>query len=273
MSIQFRKRSSGRCINWVRRCAWLATTTRPSTSGAASDVDNILTFDNRYPVVDRISLEENFRSSEGVVETARAFIEQNSARVPKAMTPTGAQPYETGDITALSFGSPAAEAQHIVDSVHALRGVAFKDDQVERGLSWSDMAILLRSVKANAEPITQALQSAGIPFVVTGMTNLFGTAEAEAARQLFYFIADRQGVDATALKASWESARLGIDPAVLDQAIEGAASAKASLTAPDQKRWGAILNPTCVFGLPRSGGRPRGTRPGRPRRSGFLQPR
>ena len=203
-----------------------------------SDVENILTFDNRYPVVERISLEENFRSSEGVVETARAFIEQNSARVPKAMTPTGAQPYETGDITALSFGGPAAEAQHIVDSVHALRGVAFKDDQVERGLSWSDMAILLRSVKANAEPITQALQSAGIPFIVTGMTNLFGTAEAEAARQLFYFIADRPGVDATALKASWETARLGIDPAVLDQAIEGAASAKASLTAPDQKRWG-----------------------------------
>jgi ATP-dependent exoDNAse (exonuclease V) beta subunit len=35
------------------------------------------------------------------------------------------------------------------------------------------MAILLRSVNANAEPITEALQDAGIPFVVTGMTNLF----------------------------------------------------------------------------------------------------
>ena len=100
------------------------------------------------------------------------------------------------------------------------------------------MAILLRSVKANAEPIMGALQATGIPFVVTGMTNLFGTAEAEAARQLFYFIADRPGVDAATLKAAWEAARLGIDPVALEQAGAGAGAAKAALTDPDQKRWG-----------------------------------
>jgi DNA helicase-2/ATP-dependent DNA helicase PcrA len=203
-----------------------------------SDVENILTFDKRYPAVEQIPLEENFRSSEGVVETARAFIEQNSARLGKAMKPTGAQPYDSGDIVALSFDDPDAEARHIAETIQSLRGVAFRDDEVERGLSWSDMAVLLRSVKANAEPITQALQAAGVPFVVTGMTNLFGTAEAEAARQLFYFIADRPGVDAAGFKAAWETARLGIDPAVLDQAIAGAAAAKAALTDPDQKRWG-----------------------------------
>jgi ATP-dependent DNA helicase UvrD/PcrA len=203
-----------------------------------SDVENILTFDKRYPGVEQIPLEENFRSSEGVVETARAFIEQNRVRLTKAMKPTGAQPYESVDIVALSFTDPDAEALYIVEAIQALRGVAFKDDEVERGLSWSDVAVLLRSVKANAEPITRALQAAGIPFVVTGMTNLFGTAEAEAARQLFYFIADRPGVDAAALKVAWEAARLGIDSAVLVQAIAGAAAAKAALTDPEQKRWG-----------------------------------
>lgn len=203
-----------------------------------SDVENILTFDKRYPAVEQISLEENFRSSQGVVETARAFIEQNSARLAKAMKPTGAQPYESGDVVALSFADPEAEARHIVGTIQSLRGVAFKEDEVERGLSWSDMAILLRSVKANAEPIMRALQAAEIPFVVTGMTNLFGTPEAEAARQLFYFIADRPGVDAAALKAAWEAAALGLDPPTLDRAIAGAAAAKAALTDPDQKRWG-----------------------------------
>jgi DNA helicase-2/ATP-dependent DNA helicase PcrA len=203
-----------------------------------SDVRNILTFKQRYPEVAQIPLEENFRSSEGVVATARAFIEQNGARLAKEMKPTGAQPFESGDIVALSFFDPDAEARHIAETIRALRGVAFKEGDTERGLSWSDMAILLRSVKANAEPITRALQAAEVPFVVTGMTNLFGTAEAEAARQLFYFIADRPGVDAAALKAAWEAARLGLDPAALDQAIAGAAAAKAALTEPDQKRWG-----------------------------------
>jgi len=204
----------------------------------ASDVENILTFDSRYPAVEQIPLEANFRSSEGVVETARAFIEQNRARLTKAMKPTGAQPYESGDIVALSFADPDAEARHIVETIQALRGAAFKEDEIERGLSWSDMAVLLRSARANAEPITQALQAAGIPFVVTGMTNLFGTREAEAARQLFYFIADRPGVDAAALQVAWEAARLGIALTVLDRAIAGAAAAKAALTDPDQKRWG-----------------------------------
>ena len=140
-----------------------------------SDIDNILTFADRYPGVDQIPIEENFRSSDGIVETARPFIEQNTARLEKVMKPTGSQPYEPGDIVARSFAIPAEEAQHIAASAQALRGVAFTEDGKERGLSWSDMAVLLRSVKANAEPITNALQATGIPFVVTGMMNLFGT--------------------------------------------------------------------------------------------------
>ena len=54
-----------------------------------SDVQNILTFADRYPNVEQIPLDRNFRSSAGVVETARAFIERNGARLPKAMTPAG----------------------------------------------------------------------------------------------------------------------------------------------------------------------------------------
>ncbi|MBN1459388.1 MAG: ATP-dependent helicase, partial [Armatimonadetes bacterium] len=203
-----------------------------------SDVENILTFETRYPGVEQISLEQNFRSSKGVVETARAFIEQNGARLGKAMQATEAQPYESGDIVALSFDDPDGEGRHIAETIRSLRGVAFKEDESERGLSWSDMAVLLRSVKGNAEPITQALQAADIPFVVTGMTNLFGTAEAEAARQLFYFMADRPAVDVAVVRTAWEAARLGTDPNLLDRAIAGAVAAKAALTDPEQKRWG-----------------------------------
>jgi DNA helicase-2/ATP-dependent DNA helicase PcrA len=99
------------------------------------------------------------------------------------------------------------------------------------------MAVLLRSVKSNAEPITAALEAAGIPFVVTGMTNLFGTTEAEAARRLFYFIGDH-GVDEAAVEGAWTGVNLGLDPAALQSAIQGAVAAKAALTDPDQKRWG-----------------------------------
>ena len=145
-----------------------------------SSVQGILTFAKRYPAVTTVKLEENFRSSTGIVETARPFIEQNTERLQKKMQPTNAQDFEEGDIVALSFADPDQEAAYIAQSLQALRGVAIKeptkdDPDHRRGISWSDMAILLRSVRANGEPITRALDAAGIPYVVAGMNNLFGT--------------------------------------------------------------------------------------------------
>ena len=202
-----------------------------------SDVDNILTFAQRYPAVDRVSIEKNFRSSAGIVETARPFIEHNATRLPKAMKTTGVQPYETSDIIALSFATPSEEARYISHTVQALRGVAFREDGQKRGLSWSDMAVLLRSVKANAGPITKELKAAGVPFVVTGMMGLFGTPEAEAARQLFYYIGEN-GSEEADVEQAWTNADLGIEAEALHSAVEAAGAAKAALVDPDQERWG-----------------------------------
>lgn len=155
------------------------------------DVKNILSFTDRYPPAETIPLQENYRSSRGVIETAHEFIEQNALRLPKEMEPTGAQPDEDGDLVALGFDTPEQEAEYIASAIAQLRGVAFKADSSERGLAFSDMSILLRSVKGNAEPITKALDRAGIKYIVGGMSTLFETKEAQAARALFYFLASR----------------------------------------------------------------------------------
>jgi DNA helicase II / ATP-dependent DNA helicase PcrA len=140
-----------------------------------SDITNITSFASRYPKVQQVRLQENFRSSRGVVETGRDFISQNAKRLAKAMVPTEAQPFEPGDIAALAFDSPKAEAEFIAATVKQLRGIAFKEGERTRGLSYSDCAILLRSVKANADPIVSALKTAGIPAIVIGMNHLFDT--------------------------------------------------------------------------------------------------
>ncbi len=202
-----------------------------------SDVRIILDFAKNYPNVKQLRLEENFRSSQGIVETARDFIKQNTDRLDKAMIPTDAQPSEAGDLMALHFDSPEEEAGYIAARIKDLRGVAFKDGGQERGLSYSDMAVLLRSVSNNADPIIQAFQASGIPFVVGGMNHLFDTPEVSAVRVLFYFMADRPGFDRAAVVTAWTDAALGLNPNMLKLAVEEAAEAKKALHDPNENRW------------------------------------
>ncbi|MFH1047235.1 MAG: ATP-dependent DNA helicase [Patescibacteria group bacterium] len=201
------------------------------------DVSNILTFEDRYPDTKQIRLEENFRSSEGVVASARDFIGKNDhERLKKEMKPASAQKYEPGDLVVLQFDDPFTEAEHIVDSIKSLRGVAVSDEGGERGISWSDMAILLRSVKKTAGPITDSLRKAGIPYIVAGMNNLFETAEAEAARQLFYYLAGHQtksgsATDERKLEAAWVAVGLGVSSVDLANAINAATKARDGIAA------------------------------------------
>jgi DNA helicase-2/ATP-dependent DNA helicase PcrA len=205
-----------------------------------SEVENILTFEQRYKNVTQVRLEENFRSSEGVIETARVFIEQNSARLPKKMKSAKAQEFEAGDICAVQFDDPVAEAEHIAMTAKSLHGVAFKEPKAndpahERGLGWSDMAILLRSVSRNASPIIAALARHGIRHVVVGMNTLFDTAEAKAARELFYLFADSSGTNRKSTLDAWRRAALGISDSDLEKAIAESEAAKAAMENPRER--------------------------------------
>jgi DNA helicase-2/ATP-dependent DNA helicase PcrA len=192
-----------------------------------SDVRNILSFEDRYPDAKQVRLEENFRSSEGIVAVARDFIRQVVRRLPKEMKTTGAQQYEVGDITALSFDTPEEEARQIAQTCVALRGVAIREDSNERGISWSDMAILLRSVRRDGDAIMAALEQANVPYVITGMDDLFQTNEADAARQLFYFLAEE--IDDATLRTAWQRADLGIAPDALNRAMAEAVRARSEM--------------------------------------------
>lgn len=192
-----------------------------------SDVRNILQFAKRYPKVGQVRLEENFRSSEGIVSVAREFIRLVARRLEKEMKPTPAQVYDAGDIVALPFDDPHDEAAYIAQTCQALRGVPVKDGEAERGISWSDMAILLRSVRRDGGAIMDALRAAGVPYVITGMDNLFEKEEVEAARQLFYFLAGV--VEEAAVREAWEKADLGISKQALKSALAAAVKARADM--------------------------------------------
>jgi DNA helicase-2/ATP-dependent DNA helicase PcrA len=205
-----------------------------------SDVSNIITFHRRYPKVDQLTLDQNFRSTEGITETALAFIQQNGHRLPKAMRAAGLQEYEAGDIAALEYADAEEEAKAVAAACHSLRGVAIREQGGARGLAWSDMAVLLRSVRASGGPITRAFDAAGIPYIVVGMNELFTTAEALAARDLFYFMAGRITLEEAVL--SWAHADTGATPAKLRKALREAEKARLAMALAEYKR-SRIFNP------------------------------
>ncbi|OGW33246.1 MAG: hypothetical protein A2X58_10920 [Nitrospirae bacterium GWC2_56_14] len=197
-----------------------------------SDINNILTFKDRYPGVRQISMAENFRSSKGVVETARNVVERNRERLPKIMESMEKQPFTRGELLCLRFQTPAEEARWIVEKLRELRGLAFTEHDETRGLCWSDCAILLRSVKNSAGPIVEVLRAANIPYIVKGMTGLFDTTEAQAAVGIFYYL--NGDISRADLIALWRNADLNIEPDCLSSAIDGLDAGKAEW--PDERR-------------------------------------
>jgi len=161
-----------------------------------SDIKNIINFSDNYSDVVQIRLNENFRSNEGIVESARKLIEKNQKRLSKKMQSQKMQTYEQGNILALTFSNPDEEAEWIAQKINSLYGVEYQDklDHDKRGLTYNDFAILLR-VKKDASPIMSALEAAQIPYIVGGVNELFNTQEIQAIKTLFFFLADFSSTD------------------------------------------------------------------------------
>ena len=175
-----------------------------------SEVSNIVTFANRYAGVRQVTLAENFRSSEGVVEVGKSVAERiaQSHRLPKAMVRGGHQSWQRGDMIACEFGDEREEAAWICDRIGAMRGLAFKDgaEGERRGLSWSDFAVLYRSVANDAGPLVEEMRRRDIPYVVKGLNRLFDSPEILAVVGIFRYMAGL--LPASDLRQRWVEARL-----------------------------------------------------------------
>jgi len=176
-----------------------------------SAVANILTFEQRHDSVRRVTLDDNFRSSRGITGLARSVVEETVPdRLPKEMVAAGHQTYERGDILALTFADADAEARWICDRIERLRGTAFQDtpSTEHRGLSWSDFAVLFRSVSKDAGPLVEELKRRNMPYVIKGLTRLFDAPEIQACVMAFRYVSGDAQADEVA--DAWLAADIGL---------------------------------------------------------------
>ena len=121
-------------------------------------------------------IRENRRSGRRIVANANRF--QGSFQ--KKLDDMVATRPEDGFIGALSADSPEDEAAWIADQVEKL---------VSSGkVKYSDIGILVRSVRSSAEPIINEFKERRVPYIVGGKVGLFKRDEAQAMGMIFAWL-------------------------------------------------------------------------------------
>ncbi|MCL5008739.1 MAG: ATP-dependent helicase [Patescibacteria group bacterium] len=134
-----------------------------------ASVSNILKFKKDYPKLKQITLVENYRSSQNILDLAYTFIQANN---PDRLE------VNLGINKRLQAKGPAGEGVIQVvegaDLSGELNAVAKKilERKVSRNLSWNDIAVLIRSNSA-ADALLPVLASHAIPFTFVANKGLY----------------------------------------------------------------------------------------------------
>ena len=130
-----------------------------------ANIRNILDFEKYFPEAKVIKLEQNYRSTQSILDAANAVISNNERRKDKALwTERG-----SGELVHFrQFDSAYEEAEYIADDV--CRKVR------RQGAQYKDFAVLYRT-NAQARLLEERMIMEGVPYNVVGGTNFYARAE------------------------------------------------------------------------------------------------
>ena len=129
-----------------------------------ADIQNILSFENVYPEATIIKLEQNYRSTQNILDVANSVIKYNKDRRDKSLWSENG----TGNkIFYNEYGNAFEEAGGIAADLK---------NRVEKGADYKDFAILYRT-NAQSRAIEEKLVQSSIPYKVYGGVNFYGRKE------------------------------------------------------------------------------------------------
>jgi DNA helicase-2/ATP-dependent DNA helicase PcrA len=134
-----------------------------------ADFRNILQFEDAFPEVTTIVLDQNYRSTQTILDAANAVIENNIERKPKSLwTDSG-----MGDrIVRYHAEDEGDEAMWVAATAQALH----RDD----AMNWREIAVLYRT-NAQSRVIEEAFMRMGVPYKVVGGTRFYDRREIKDA--------------------------------------------------------------------------------------------
>ena len=128
-------------------------------------VENILNFDKTYPDATVVKLEQNYRSTETILDAANAIIHNNGKRHEKSLWSNNGKGEK---ITLREVADQNEEGRYIIDCIS--RGVR------NSGRKYSDYAILYR-VNELARSLETSFAKSGVPYRILGGTRFYDRKE------------------------------------------------------------------------------------------------
>ena len=135
----------------------------------AADITNILEFEHEFPDATVVLLEQNYRSSQTILDAANAVIANNTERKPKELwTDAG----EGEKIRRFTAEDESDEAQWVASEAAKLHDSG--------RYHWGDIAIFYRT-NAQSRVIEEQMMRSGIPYKVIGGTRFYDRREVKDA--------------------------------------------------------------------------------------------
>lgn len=134
-----------------------------------ADIQNILDFEKDYPDAKLVKLEQNYRSTQVILDAANAVIDNNSGRKPKNLwTANG----NGSEIIYYQANDERDEARYVIENMQKL--------QLNEGAKLGDMAVLYRT-NAQSRVFEEMLIKSGIAYTIVGGTKFYERKEIKDA--------------------------------------------------------------------------------------------
>ena len=177
-----------------------------------AEISNILEFERHFPNPTVVTLEENYRSTNPILNTANGVIRNNRERRPKKLWSAreGAEP-----VRLISMPGDKEEAEFIVEEIELLKG--------REQLQFDDFALLFRT-NSQIRPFEENMRRRKIPYRIIGGRSFFDRREIKDALAWLHLMVNRSD-DVNLLRVINTPPR-GIGESVIEAVLETSAARK-----------------------------------------------
>lgn len=143
-----------------------------------ANIDNILSFQSRFKGAKLFKLEQNYRSTQSIVEAANSLIKHNSNQIPKNV-------YSKNDKGESLIYKPAySDKEEALIVCREIKSIKRQDD-----CQYSDFAILYRT-NAQSRSFEEEFRKQGIPYRIYGGLSFFQRKEIKDVIAYFRLVAN-----------------------------------------------------------------------------------